>query len=665
MVTKIVATLPDGKICDYIDQKIRNDTPEEYVRQNIERRLVLELGYSREQIAVEFPVKIGSGKHRVDLAIFPEGIEHAQDNISVIVECKKDSVEPSSKEGTDQLRSYMSACPNAEWGMWTNGRSKAVFRRVIEGHRTSWEEPNDIPSKGGPVEEVDRPIRKALKHAVEDNLLFSFKICHNHIYVTDGMQKQPAFFELLKVIFCKIHDERNVPNPLEFYATAKEKTSSDGRLTVVRRIGKIFEAVKARYPAIFEKNDEIKLNPRSLAYVVGELQRYSFLNTNIDVKGKAYEELVGANLRGDRGEFFTPRNVQHMAIEMLDIKLEEKVLDPACGTGGFLVIAMNEMIRRLKQETEASGFTPAEMRDALNDRIREVARNCFFGIDINPDLVKATKMNMVMNNDGSGNIFRQDSLLHPHQWEGDFRRQFNKALGIDASSLRGPGDLALFDVIATNPPFGSKLPIKDRETLSQYDLGHVWRKEDGLWEATEYLQTSQPPEILFIERCWQFLKPNGRMAIVLPDAILGAPGLEYVRPWIMTHCRLVASIDLHPDTFQPGNGTQTSVMILQRKSEEDMEREAVQRQLRDYEIFMAQVMAMGHDKRGNMTYKRNEDGELILSPANDREQTDLFERTVNGDVTKRPIARQKILDDDSPVVAKEFLDWKRTAVLGW
>jgi len=266
------------------------------------------------------------------------------------------------------------------------------------------------------------------------------------------------------------------------------------------------------------------------------------------------------------------------------------------------------MIRRLKAETEASGVSPAEMRSVLSDRVQEVAGNCFFGIDINPDLVKATKMNMVMNNDGSGNIFRQDSLLHPHQWEGDFRRQFSKALRIDPAELRGPADLAFFDVIATNPPFGSKLPIKDRETLSQYDLGHVWRKADGTWEPTDHIQTSQPPEILFIERCWQFLKPGGRMAIVLPDAILGAPGLEYVRQWIMTHCRLVASIDLHPDTFQPGNGTQTSVMILQRKSEEDMEREAIQRKLQDYEIFMAQVMAMGHDKRGNQTYKRNEDG---------------------------------------------------------
>src|SRR2546425_785012 len=123
--TKLVATLPDGKICDFIDQKIRADTPEEYVRQNIERRLVLELDYLPDQIAVEFPIKIGSKSVRVDLAIFPEDKEHTQDNAFIFIECKKDSTPPSSqKDGVAQLKSYMSACPNVEWGLWTNGRSK-------------------------------------------------------------------------------------------------------------------------------------------------------------------------------------------------------------------------------------------------------------------------------------------------------------------------------------------------------------------------------------------------------------------------------------------------------------------------------------------------------------------------------------------------------------
>jgi len=662
-MSKLLTTLPDGKICDFVDQKIRNDTPEEYVRQNIERRLVLELKFSPEQIEVEFPIRFGSDKRaRIDLAIFHDGEPHTQENVWIIIECKRDSVQPSaSKDGIEQLMSYMAACDNAEWGMWTNGRFKAVKRKLRgDDGKTVYEEPNDIPGKDGNVEEVDRPTREFLRNAVGDNLLFSFKTCHDHIHVTDGLQKQPAFFELLKVIFCKIHDERNFPHPLEFYATAREKASNDGRLTVVNRISKIFQAVKAQYPAIFDANDQIKLQPRSLAYVVGELQRYSFLDTNIDVKGKAYEELVGANLRGDRGEFFTPRNVQRMTIQMLDPKVGEKVLDPACGTGGFLVIAMNEVIKKLRQESGINEQVSSWMQSALNDRVREIAKLNFFGIDINPDLVKATKMNMVMNNDGSGNILRQDSLLHPHQWEDGFRKEFAKAVGVDPTSLRSPKDLALFDYIATNPPFGSKLPIKDRETLSQYELGHDWRPTESGWERTDQLKTSAPPEILFIERCWQFLKPSGRMGIVLPDAILGAPGLLYVRWWMIKYCRIVASIDLHPDTFQPRNGTQTSVLILQKKTEKEIDQD----KLSDYKIFMAQVKNIGHDKRGNTVYRRNEEGEEILVPS-DPTAVALLEQTATGEGTVRPLPPQKVPADDTPKLAERFLKWKKQVVLGW
>ena len=147
------------------------------------------------------------------------------------------------------------------------------------------------------------------------------------------------------------------------------------------------------------------MQPRSLAYIIGELQRYSFLSTNIDVKAKAYEELVGANLRGDRGEFYTPRNVQKMTIKMLSPKMTDKILDQSCGTGGFLVIAMNEVIKLLEKQAGVTDRSDSWMREALNSRIRETAKRNFFGIDINPDLVKAAKMNMVMNNDGSGRQF--------------------------------------------------------------------------------------------------------------------------------------------------------------------------------------------------------------------------------------------------------------------
>ena len=291
-----IIVVPDGQICDYIDEKFRRDTPEEYVRQTIEKRLVNEHKYKREQIRIEFGLKLGSRRPRADIVIFPkDSPEFTQDYVWLIVECKSEKVEPQNrKDGVEQLKSYMSACPNCEWGMWTNGKYREVLRKIkIEG-RYEFQEYNDIPPADGSLEDIDRPKRNKLKRAYEDNLLMVFRTCHNQIYVTDGMQKQPAFFELLKLIFCKTLDEQNVGATLEFYARSKERSNPDGQLTVKNRISKIFDKVKNQFPQIFEANDEIKLQPRSLAWIVSELQSYSLLETHVDVKGKAYEELVGA-----------------------------------------------------------------------------------------------------------------------------------------------------------------------------------------------------------------------------------------------------------------------------------------------------------------------------------------------------------------------------------
>lgn len=214
--------------------------------------------------------------------------------------------------------------------MWTNSKEKFVFKKFTDDKGViQFMDYNDIPSADGNIDDINRPKRASLKNASDDNLLFTFKTCHNHIYVNEGMQKQPAFFELLKVIFCKIEDERNIPKALEFYATSEERSNSDGQLTVKNRIEKIFDRVKKekKNAKIFDPNDTIKLNPRTLSYIVSEIQKYSLLNTRIDIKGKAYEEIVGANLRGDRGEFFTPRNVMAMVVEMINPTINEKVLE--------------------------------------------------------------------------------------------------------------------------------------------------------------------------------------------------------------------------------------------------------------------------------------------------------------------------------------------------
>ena len=668
-----VIVIPDGKICDYIDGKFRNDTPEEYVRQTIEKRLVNEHKYLPRQVKVEFTLHVGSRKPRADIVIWDkETANQEQSTVKIIIECKKETIDAkNAKDGIGQLQSYMSVCPNCEWGMWTNSKQKFVFRKVHDesGHITFMEY-NDIPSADGNLDEVNRPSRSSLKNAYDDNLLFVFRICHNHIYVNDGLQKQPAFFELLKVIFCKIEDERNIPNPLEFYTTSEERSNPDGQLTVKKRIGRIFERVKKRQSKIFDANDEIKLTPRSLAYIVSELQRYSLLNTNIDIKGKAYEEIVGANLRGDRGEFFTPRNVMKMVVSMINPQIDERVLDSSCGTGGFLVMAMTHVINKLvEQYSQELGLQRRDWNSdnvrTFQDRVSEMAESNFFGFDINPDLVKATKMNMVMNNDGSGNILQTNSLLPPHEWTEEFRVRLAEALGVNKKTLRNHESLGYFNVIVTNPPFGSKIPVKDKNVLEQFELAHIWKpnKETGVWTKTEKLQSSVPPEILFIERCTQLLVPGGRMGIVLPDSILGAPGLGYIREWLIRNHRIVASIDLHADTFQPRNGTQTSVLILQKKTQEEKEQEEKSGEMADYHIFMAMVERIGHDKRGNPIFKRDKDGHEILVP--DTNNVLVLGQTGEGQRTVAHEQRVKEPDDQTLSVPSVFADWKIQEGLAW
>ncbi|ULJ60984.1 N-6 DNA methylase [Wielerella bovis] len=659
-----ILTIPEGKIADFITGTFRKDTPEEYVRQNLEKRLVNELKYPKSRIGVEVALQLGSKKPRADIVVYAENMPHTQEHIQIIVECKKENISSNDKkDGIEQLKSYMSACPNCEWGLWTNKKERKVLRKIINEQSKTVEyiEFNDIPDVTGNTEDIDRPKRNKLIRADGDNLFLAFRRCHESIHLFDGFNKENAFFEFLKIIFCKIRDERNIPKALEFYVSSTERGNLDGQNACKARINKIFDEVKKQFPQIFADNESIKLTPHSLVEVIAELQGYSFLATDVDLKGRAYEEIVGSNLKGDRGQFFTPRNVMRMAVKMVNPKLDEKILDPACGTGGFLVTAMNGVIEQLKQDwTKEFGENEHEWGDdakkALQQRISEAAASSFFGFDIAPELVKATKMNMVMNNDGSGNILRNDSLMPPHLWDDEFKATLAKALQIDFGSLKSHHDIGLFDVIITNPPFGSKITIQQEYMLNQYEIGHGWispkNKNNHTQTWLKKADTSPaPPEQLFLERCLQFLKPAGRMAIVLPDNILGAPGLGYIRQWLLTEAKIIASVDLDSDTFQPHTGVQTSILILQKKT--DAEKLAdLKGGLQPYNIFMAKVDKVGHDKRGVNTYVRDENGDEILV------ESGRIDKDGNPELEKVP-------DDQTLDIPEIFATWKREEGIAW
>jgi len=637
MTEEAITLIPPGKLQCIVTDKLRPETPEEHVRQRIARSLLEDYGYDKADIEIEFIVNLGSSKKRVDIAIFPPHVEHKQENIKIIVECKREDVRPTDRDnGVEQLKSYLSACANARFGMWIGSELQVWERLVSDKGEVSFAESTDIPRFGY---EAPQPITFTELVPAHEELIGIFKRCHNYIYGNQGLQKEPAFQELLKLIFCKVYDEDTSTGEMRFFISNEERRSDIGQRRLKQTIDQLFDEVKSRYPYIFASDEQIRLDNRVLAYVVGELQRYSLLQTLADVKGAAYEQLVGSNLRGDRGEFFTPRNVCDMAARMAlatyprEKWLKLRILDPACGTGGFLVSVMN-VWREYLESVQRKKWTNNESK-ALEETarlLRETANQYLEGIDFNPILVRAAQMNLVMHGDGSTNVYQANSLLPPGEWTGDIAEHVK---------------LGRFDIILTNPPFGSKIPIDDPHILAQFELAAFEMENDSR-------RASMPPEQLFIERCLQLLKPGGRLAIVLPDSILSNPGLAFIRRWILKRARIIASVDLPQVTFEPYTGTQTSVLLLQKKTREEMLIEQETGKPRDYEIFMTTPEAVGHDRRGEVHYLRTPEGELI-------EYDDIVtitRRNASGElVTEQRQVKVREKFDQLPEVVRYFTDW--------
>ena len=648
-------TVPDGFLPDFLTGEHVRDTPEEYVRQNLERALVEQYGYPIHDCEPEFKIKVGSSRRRAaDIAVFAANAEHRQENVYVIVECKRADTNPADRrDGIDQLKSYLSACLNARYGLWTNGTERLCIAKRDHLKESTFEEIPDIPGFGKTEEEAERVTRRDLRAASADNLLFAFRRCHNYIAGSEGMQKTEAFWQLLKIIFAKIEDERS--SQIDFFTTSRDRLNATAALRTKNRIQAIFnEKVADKYPQIFPWSDrEITLTPTTVAYVVSQLLNYSLLESPVDVKGVAYEEIVGANLRGDRGEFFTPRNACRMAVSMLEPRPGEHLLDPACGTGGFLITAMNHALSKLA-ESERDEWTDPESptKGELDELYRKRASflsSMVFGLDLNPALVRAAKMNMVMNNDGAGGINQANSLANPNTWNDDAR-----------DSAR----LSSMDVLFTNPPFGTRIVVDDAEILRQYELAAIWDRDEttGDWSVRRdssgdpVLQKSQPPEILFIERCVQFLKPGtGRLAMVIPNGILNNPALEYVRTWMLHNVQLLAVVDMQRDLFQPKNDTQTSMVLMRRLS--DQERAHARDGRLDYPIFMAVSEKIGHDKRGNTIYRRSPEGNELLEsrPSGSLDPITGLPRPWRATTTHL----QRVIDDELPELADAYSAWLR------
>lgn len=652
------AAIRDGFLLDFVsgaDQLA--DTPKEQVRQRIARALFHEYGFSVDDMERDFSVNVGGKRRRADLAIFKPGAAHAAEHLRRVVICRP---EPKlAKRGAVKMRDFDQAATDLEeikpfltdidackFGLWTNGLEFFFLQKKASRFQVETQPIGDWPPADETIGSRDVVSHAHTRKADPDMLRTAFRRCHNFIHGNEGMPKDAAFWQFLYLIFCKMHDEKSPREKRRFWTGPQEQFDRQGQEAIQKRVLQLFNEVKREYKSIFRGNEEISLSPRALAFIASELAKYDFTRTDVDAKGAAYQEIVGTNLRGDRGQYFTPRGPIKLVVEILGPKENERILDPACGTGGFLVATLAYMMKRFREKAKVRPETEStEEFESLHDRLRRFASNQVLGCDFDPFLIRATQMNMVMAGDGKGHLYHLNSLEFPA----------GHLDGLDPARKEIP--LESVDVVMTNPPFGAEIPITDPNTLKHFDLAHIWeRLEDGGFRNTGRLQGSVAPEILFIERSLQWLKPGGRMGIVLPDGILGNPAAEYIRWWVLRHSWVLASIDLPVEVFivEANVNILTSLLFLKRKPVDVIKREALGRK-KDYPVFMAVAEKVGFDRRGNKMYKRSPEGDELI------EEVETIETiTVSGRKVARSLKRkQKILDDDLPVISERYREFRQ------
>jgi type I restriction enzyme M protein len=650
--------VPEGKLVCALTEEQRTATSQEETLQSFVEQLHREYDIALTDMARDVRVSCiwfdeSKGRERsktrtVSLVVYSPSSEHTLENATHAVIIARAGTKADSKALSVLEEVLASVGEDREqiYGLWTNGSEMAFRMRTWHPRTGTAEYTNltDFPAPDETLADLETAERRPLRVATGDSLLRAFKRCHDYLYGNQSMRGDRAFWQLLNLIFCKILDESQ--SRRKFFVGATEANDTEGQERIAKRIKELFEEVKTgAYRDVFDESDRIELNDRALASLAAELSRYSLLSTDTDAKGMAYEAITSTTLKRERGQFFTPRNIIRMMIEMVDPKPGQKILDPACGSGGFLVVALAHQKARLLAEVGAppESALPSELKK-IEPRLKAYARECLFGIDVDPDLRKAARMNMVMNNDGHGNIFAMNSL--------EFGVPGKEVDDWVSFTDRSGGGHGAFDYVFTNPPFGSKIPVTDPEVLKSFELGHAWARSGnrGWVQAAPHKRVA--PEILFIESCYKFLKPGtGVMALVLPNGILGNPGeqMEAVRAWMLRRMELLASINLPGEAFLPQVSVQASCVFLRRRAEDEL-RLAGAEGPKQRSVFMAVAEQCGHGRRGEPTWQREPDGRerIVVTQSLER-----WEK--HGTIVERTRRREgRVRADDMPWIAGQY-----------
>lgn len=605
--------------------------PEEKVRATYYAELIYRYGYKPECIGVEVTVPDRTPVDRADLVVFRD---KEQTKPFGVIECKRDAVSDTEfKQAVEQA-----------FGNGHAHKFRAEYIGVIAGQTRAF---YDCSDRFGVLEReanivADLPVQygkpeefKYYKNAYpkpdigavsRDDLIKTIRKCHQTLWGGGRLSPPMAFGELTKLIFLKTRDEKKARKKGEPYDFQIKTNETPQRLAA--RIKAMYAIERQNEPDVF--NDDIKIDDITLRNVVLHLEGVNLTATDLDTKGVAFEQFMDGFFKGDFGQYFTPRNIIAFAIQMIDIKADDTVMDPACGSGGFLLHALDH-VRKL-----ASEYYDEDSKEHF-DYWHSFAEKRLFGIEINEEIARVAKMNMIVHDDGHTNVIGNDAL-EPLAALARKSPAFAAIVGVDAET--GQRDERKgFAKIPTNPPFGAVIKDELHSYLSSYELSRYIGKGGGKDDDDLEDESADPTagkkaikqrasvktEIIYCERVWQLLKPGGQAAVVLPDGLLTNASLQGVRDWLLERFKVLAVVSLPPFAFAHfGAGVKSSVVFLEKRFPNVPASD-------DEAIFMAMAENIGYDATGRTTYQVEVLHEIPQQIRTERQRCDLFDWHVNFD----------------------------------
>ena len=591
-------------------------TPEKAVRQLYIFKLIHEYGYPTDRIQLETPIHFGREVKRADITIMDKDRPTVP---YIIVELKK----PKLTEGKEQLKSYCNAT-GAPIGVWTNGEQVSCYNRKDPNF---FEMISDIPKAAQKLSDIlsERytydDLRSRDKISKEKRSLRNLiKEMEDEVLASAGVD---SFEEIFKLIFAKLYDELICANDKTAYLQFRNSGDTDFELK--EKIQGLFDDAKKKWEGVFPEESKILLSPSHLAVCVSTLQDIKLFNNNLDVVDDAFEYLMSKAQKGEKGQYFTPRYVIDMCVKMMNPTVNDKIIDTACGSSGFTVHSIFKVWKEIRL---SKGLEPGEdftASERTNDE-RDFVRDNVFAIDFDEKTVRVARTLNLIAGDGQTNVLhlntldysRWNEVTKQEDWNDTYNEGFKKLKKLQP---KGSNDFSKFnfDLVMANPPFAGD--IKEQTILSHYELA---KNDKGKW------QKKVGRDILFIERNLNFLKPGGRMAVVLPQGRFNNASDKYIRDYIAERCRILAVVGLHGNVFKPHTGTKTSVLFVQKwggtvidpKTGKEIVDEKTGKPIEacpkrdDYPIFFATMQKPSKDNSGDKIYVKDEHGEIKLDSHN-------------------------------------------------